>query len=143
MKKALLAGLVLTTSLSAFANKTIQCVETSANKNGSREIFTIELNDKNQILKIDENGWDEKSNKALGGGTFGYYDKKPLKPEVTKNSLEYSYTIQDEGDIDYPPPPTDITLDLSPTLTGPAEFTAMYDDGHSGSDHFDLNCKMK
>jgi hypothetical protein len=123
----------------AFANKVVQCEETTSNNSGSREKFEFEINEKNQLVTVKSINWSDKTNSQAGDGGLGYHEKS-LNSKTKHGAYVFTYKFQDEGDGDYKGPVTDVTVTLSPDFSH-ASVNASYDDGASGSDTFDLVCK--
>lgn len=146
MKQALIAGFVLTASMSAFANTVVRCEETSSNEYGYHEIFEIQINDKYQAVEVAEINWNDKTNKRAGGGTLGYYVGKPLNANATRDTLTYKFVTSDEGsdDADFG---TDsrlkVTVTIPKSFTGAGVVEARANDDQPGVDHFELNCTVK
>lgn len=142
MKTTLLALIMIGTSATAMAAKTtkIKCHQIDS-VHGYSEIYEFKLNSKKEILTVDSTNWNDKENKIAGSGSTYYAEKEHLVPEAVEDVLIYKYTFQDEGDVDYPGPVTDVRITLPQTLKGPATVELIYDDGHQGYDNFELDCK--
>jgi hypothetical protein len=129
-------------SLTAFANKTIQCDELRANNYGSQERFVLEINEKDQLVSMDESSWKNNWTVNTGGGTYGYYEKSPLVANANGSNLIYKFRTQDAGDGDFSGPSTLVSISVPRNFIGAGRVVASFPkNAADGSDIFDLNCK--
>ena len=145
MKERFLIALTLSFAGSAaLANAQIQCDEEITSEHRHHQRFEIEINEKNQLVSMQDINWNDRTNSQAGLGANGYHGSKPLKAIIEKDRLVYKFTTQNEGDGDYPGPATEVTVNISKLFSGTAEVAANYanyKNGKSEIEIFDLNCK--
>lgn len=141
--KFLFSLAILVSSLTAFSKTQLQCDELAVNKYNQHERFVILLDDSNRIEKMRDYVWDDKKNIVSGSGSAAYdvtTQTPALGYEAEEGNLIYTFQFQDEGDVDYPGPVTNVQITLSQSLIGAANVELIYDDSRQGIDSFTTNC---